>query len=182
MRELTITCGLCSHERVFVDLDRVYERAKLVRVLEWSCWCWDCNDLSEAEYIPSPAEVIEEGKAWSRRDDDYQYVLTCGPFPVREDDGTDKGRGILCSNEEQERAMEYLEEWLVWAMARRSPGRCLFCGSTHVSLAKERWGDAFVHPGCGGIFRSRAILSAGVLRERGAMFVYSSEGIKVSEE
>src|SRR5438445_655821 len=90
-------------------------------VVPWPCWCWQCSDVSLAEYIPSPAEIINEAKAWRQRQEGRQYRVAFGPLGLPDDDDA-----------YEPKALEYYDAVLIWRQKRKSPGRCLFCGSTMV--------------------------------------------------
>jgi hypothetical protein len=159
-------CGLCGSRRAFEYTIRVYDTPEQVSVIDWPCWCWACDAVSLAEYIPDPAEVIEEAKAWRRRDRDREYRITCGPLSSGDDDYEPK-------------VLSYYDAVLTWRRRRQSPSRCLFCESVKVSLAATRYGK-FEHPSCGGMFECLFSIFGGIRRM--TKEVFSSEGTKLSEE
>jgi hypothetical protein len=163
---VSLSCGVCGCYRVFEETIRVYNTPEQVLVNAWPCWCWDCDAISLAEYIPDPAEIIEEARAWKRRDRERGYWIACGPIGLRD-------------NEREPAALEYYDAVLAWRNSRQSPGRCLYCESVRVTLPVTRYGT-FEHPGCAG--KLECLLSiAGSIRQM-TKEVFSAEGIKLSEE
>jgi hypothetical protein len=163
---LSFECDVCGCRRAFEGTIRVYDALEEVLVIPWPCWCWDCDAVSLAEYVPDPAEVVEEAKAWRRRDRSREYRIACGPIGLRDD-------------EREPEALAYYDAVLAWRRRRQSAGRCLFCGSVRVSLAAARYGK-FEHPGCGGMFECLLSISGSIRRR--TKEVFSAEGIKLSEE
>jgi hypothetical protein len=163
---LSFECGICGYQRAFEDVIRLYDTPEEVAVIAWPCWCWQCGEVSLAEYIPSPAEIVEEARAWKERDRKREYRIACGPL------------GWQDAEREQE-VLTYYDRVLAWRRQRCSPGRCLFCGSVMVSLAKSQYGK-FEHPSCGGMLSCLMSISGAIRRM--TKEVYSSEGVKLSEE
>jgi hypothetical protein len=159
-------CSWCGSKRAFEDTIRVYDAPVEVTVIERPCWCWECDGVSLAEYIPDAGEVVAEAKAWRQRDREREYRFSCGPLGWQDD-------------ENESSALAYYDSVLAWRRQRQSPGRCLFCGSVKVSLAAERFGQ-FAHPGCGGMFECTFSIFGGICQM--TKEVFSVEGIKLSEQ
>lgn len=159
-------CNRCGDRRDFDRILRCYDLPEEPPVLAWPSWCWHCDEVSLGEYIPEPAEIIAEARAWRRRDRDWTYRIAYGPFGLDDD-------------KRESSALAYYDTMLAWRRRRQSKGRCLYCGSVMISLAAERYGR-FEHPGCGGFLECRLSICSGVGRM--TMEVFSAEGIKLSEK
>ncbi len=162
---VSFKCGICEEYRRFEDVIRVYDTPKELRLIEWPCWCWQCDDVSLAEYVPEPGEVASEARAWRARDRKRDFYIACGPYGYRE-------------KEREPETMEYYDAVLEWRLGRRSRSRCLFCESTMVSLAASLYGQ-FEHPWCGGMIQTYISIFFGIRQM--PLATYSSEGIKLSE-
>jgi hypothetical protein len=159
-------CGLCGHKRAFEGVIRVYHTPEELGVLAWPCWCEQCGDVSLAEYIPKPAEVLAEVEARRQRNQQWKYRIAFGPIDCQDDDV-------------ELRVLAHYDLVLDWSSRRQSAGRCLFCGSINVSLAAERLGQ-IQHPGCGGLFECKLSIFGGIRSM--TKEVFSEEGVKLSEE
>jgi hypothetical protein len=69
-----------------------------------------------------------------------------------------------------------LRATLAWRTARRSPPRCVQCGSISPKPLESL--DSFVHPGCGGTFQSVAVWHA----SQGAYQILGAEGLPFRDE
>src|SRR6188768_740791 len=110
---MSLECGLCSHRRSFDDVIRVYQAPGELFVIAWPCWCWECGDVSLAEYVPSPAEILDEARAWKQRDQEREYRITSGPLGWKDD-------------ERQPEVLAYYDSVLSWRRNRHSPDKCLY--------------------------------------------------------
>src|SRR5436309_107372 len=98
---MSFECSLCGSRRAFEDTIRVYDTPEEVLVIGWPCWCWQCDNVSLAEYVPEPGEVIAEAKAWRQRDRQREYRIACGPLGWRDD-------------ERESSALAYYDAVLAW--------------------------------------------------------------------
>ncbi len=107
-------------------------------------WCQDCNSIQSHEHIPNGAEIdafVEEIKG-----DLAKFVS--GEWDWYGAPRADHARSVIKSR----------SAWHDWSRTRNR-GRCLTCGSTHVtpidpSTLWEGKGELpFAHPGCGGALR-----------------------------
>jgi hypothetical protein len=111
--------------------------------IDQPAWCFDCNAVRAAERLPEMDRLaalvhdLEEFGLDDKAKEDAQRA--------RQDEGS-----LL---------REKLQLWhaaLRWRTARRSPPRCLECGSVSIKPLvpnPEDSLDSFEHPGCNGRFR-----------------------------
>jgi hypothetical protein len=109
-------------------------------------FCHACRSMVDAERLPTSAELAE------RR---AQMMESVGSKDLMTDH-------VVTQADVDERAGA-IERWL---SARRSPPRCLVCGSTEIVPHNPLAGEPFIHPGCGGKTRWRggmmvALMSGG---------------------
>lgn len=165
-------CSLCQMNRRIDRRIRLYHVPERICVIEWPCWCWNCDEVSLAEYIPNPAEIIDEAKAWRQRDCERRYHIHSSPI----------GEPLGAMDDEREPTiLAYYDDVLAWRQKRQSPGRCLFCGSIMVSLAASP-GSRFEHPGCGGFIQGS--FSLGSCNSSYYIFnkaLYTTEGLIMTE-
>jgi hypothetical protein len=102
-------------------------------------WCFGCSSLTQAEKLLSPDQLIEYHRSISKINQDMSYRY---------------GRSKKTIEILQQRYDGQLESGLRLHKFRRSPPRCLSCGSTHIqyySIEESRTGK-YMHPNCGGYF------------------------------
>ena len=104
-------CSLCGYRREFKDAIRLYDTSDEIPVIDWPCWCWQCDDISLAEYIPSSTEILEEARAWKRRDREHKYKMYLGPIDWRDD-------------EREQGALEHYDAVFTWRRVDRRAAVC----------------------------------------------------------
>lgn len=164
----TFDCGICGYSRALPSRIRFYETPDELPVLAWPCWCWSCDAVSLAEKIPGLAEIVDHCRAWKRRDRKFKYSLPYAPLGLK---SYDDGR--------HDYAIDYYDSLFAWRKERKSPGRCLYCGSVRVGFARDQYG-MFEHPHCGGMIRTVLHFSGGCGLAMAEVF--SSEGRKLYEK
>lgn len=166
-RTRTFECGLCGYSRKLTpdDKARVYEEPWDFSVIEWPCWCWNCDAATLAEKIPGLAEIVENSRAWKRRDREFNY-FSCRPCSAKPYD-----------DEREEGAMAYFDLLFEWRKGRRSAGKCLECGSPFIGVAAEQFGK-FEHPHCGGMIQFHWCFGSSAVRSF-PVEVFSTEGDKL---
>jgi hypothetical protein len=123
------------------------------------CWCPKCDRITMAEDIPSLTELeVELNRFLNPSADDLQTFQFLG----------------LSIEEQTEEARKRIE----WRLARKSPGKCLCCGSTEIVTLPEV--EVFQHPNTGElvVVVGRGFADAGVWR---ATFTTEGDVIKSSE-
>ncbi len=127
-------------------------------------WCFSCKCASAGEAIPEVGHFEE----------------TLRRFEEAGIDDDDKDGARFTRRDPAASHAEKLQRWragLRWRTARRSPPRCLKCGSVSItSLSFED--DSFEHPECGGRFRVVHSCHA----YQGWFQVLTSEGLPWSED
>lgn len=162
-------CGLCGYHRRLEGKARLYDTPERINVLEWPCWCWSCDAVSLAELVPGLEAIVAEGKAWKRRDRKFKYLLHYIPSGVESyDDGRDPY------------AIAYFDALFAWRKERRSPARCLYCGTQWIGLVRDRH-CKFEHPRCGGMISYSFSFSSVCNAEAPLAEIFSTEGLKLYE-
>jgi hypothetical protein len=123
-----ITCNKCSYEKRFQpsSYDYVLEDGARLYVIVCRAWCSSCGDVVEAEHLHTLETIDRELRAidsCAHMFDPKSVAEVREQFLLR--------RGI--------------------ALRRKSPPRCLCCGSTEI-YAPEPY-QPIIHPGCGGELR-----------------------------
>src|SRR5579872_1419285 len=91
------TCGLCGYGRSIERKLRVYATGgEEINVIGWPCWCWKCGDVELSEYIPSADEILDECRAWRRRDRDREYQIAQHPVIYKPDEFEPSVMDYLC--------------------------------------------------------------------------------------
>ncbi len=160
---LCFRCQLCQEEKGFPDAIRVYNVPGWIPVIPRPAWCWSCNDLVQAEYIPTPGEILADARAHLRRDRNHPYLyIYHGIFEGWDD----------------ERDLNLYDNAFRWRRWRRSRERCLECESELVSLVAAPGSRPFEHPGCGGFFHCTGLTNG----HAGHRELYSSEGFLLQRD
>jgi hypothetical protein len=161
-------CSLCGLYDQFPDIWHLYDTPYQFHVIERLCWCWNCQKVEKAEYIPSQHEILEEAKAWQRQDMNWTYQVVTKPF-------FDKDFEKLHDD-----VMIHLDHLLEWRRQRKSAGRCLGCGDTRISLTSEH--ALFEHPFCGGMIHWLMRIGGSTCYLSPPKRVYSTEGLYLRDE
>lgn len=133
--------GLRSAPTEWVYTSTSSESFPLLRRLGW---CQDCNGIQFHEHIPSEGEI----DAFVERTKGDLAKFVSGEWDWYGTPRANQARSVIKSR----------RAWHEWSRTRNR-GRCLTCGSTHVtaidpSVIWEGKGELpFVHPGCGGALR-----------------------------
>jgi hypothetical protein len=102
----------------------VLEDDNRIDVLSLPVWCHLCHDFSEGEMIEG-LEEIDRQPADLRDPESELYRLTIDTFPT--DDGCPRLRPLFTESLRQRRR---------WREARKTPPKCLICGSTEIIVFK----------------------------------------------
>jgi hypothetical protein len=168
---MNFKCDRCGDE---CNLDGLgiftYDVPGEVLAIPFPAWCHECDDVTKVEYVPSEAAIIEEARAWKKRDRKWNYQIQWGP----------KNPNKAENDEQEAAALAYYDDVLAWRRQRKSLGRCLRCGSLKVSRqASDRIASVPDHPGCGGTLVCHFKIDGGI---RTCRFVLLSvEGLPISE-
>lgn len=102
----------------------------LLHVRQTECWCPNCNQIDIAERIQSIVELEKELELLRNPDDDDEEAFMLA----------------LLSDPIEERIAD-LELRLIWRRERKSPAKCLRCGSTEIVPLPDS--KEFSHPATG---------------------------------
>jgi hypothetical protein len=155
---------------VFDGAQYLYDVSTTLSIPWRPCWCWQCNDVCLGEFLPTPNEIVEEAKAWRRRDQEFNYVTEFRPPTGFRDD------------EHEPYALAYFDDLFAWRITRVSPPKCLSCGSENILVTKSRFSDMFEHPDCGGMISTRFSVFGGTSRNVSPTHWYTSEGVFLRTE
>jgi hypothetical protein len=131
-----VVCDKCTYERHMPDTNYDYclpDGGRLY-VIRGRAWCFSCKQVVQAEYLLSLAEIESELRvinSWPRE-------------PTRPS-----------AIEATAHIRKQMELRKAFALRRRSPPRCLECGSSNITT-QESGGEGnrgLVHPECGGRLR-----------------------------
>jgi hypothetical protein len=110
---------------------------KWLHVRQTECWCPTCNRIDMAECIESIEELENELARLRNPDDEEAKIIAFIGKPV------------------EERITE-LQLRIIWRQNRKSPAKCLHCGSTEIvpipdaqEFAHPATGERVVVAGCG---------------------------------
>lgn len=121
------------------------------------CWCKRCNEAVAGEHIPSLAEL----------ESNYEFELEQSPCQAFGVDETER---------RQLEAMTRID----WRRDRKSPPKCLECGSTAIHSLFDRFDysspKTSPHPGCEGQLRAYAAYIT-----YGCLYFYSTEGDEIDD-
>jgi hypothetical protein len=168
MFDYTHRCDRCSQIARVVFARFLCYRLDDGTEITWTdqpVWCLDCRCVSAAEALPEAAWLAEM----------LQRVEERGI------DNDDREGAKFLGRDASTIHSEEVQQWRVklrWRIARRSPPRCLKCGSLTfqpLSLAQD---GSFEHPGCAGRFHT--VLCAHACQ--GKRQVLTSEGLPWSED
>lgn len=134
-----------------------------IRVSDEPVWCYQCKCVRSAERLDDPdrlAVSLDRLNASGITDEmrDAAELFEQSPEEVYTE------------------RIAYDAARLAWRRARRSPPRCLECGSTNfVALVRGPQGrlDSFSHPSCGGTFQRVSIFHAQLASHR----IMNAEGV-----
>ncbi len=113
-------------------------------LLKRTGWCQDCNRIQSHEHVPDEAEIdafVEDIKGDLAKFESGEWDWYGTPR-------ANHARSVIQNH----------NEWHDWSRTR-SRGRCLTCGSTHVTaidpqaLSECKGELPFSHPGCGGVLQ-----------------------------
>jgi hypothetical protein len=165
-------CDKCSYEADFSDPLRSYEMAdgSTVTIERTFVWCSACREVRWGEQLTDLAQLERDLAATSAREPAVMEELS---FSVSRHQTLED---LLASRKKE------LESRIAWRRIRKSPARCLECGSTDITPlvltetddGDEKW-TLREHPGCGGIV---TVLSQMVLSIDRRWFRYTPEGKK----
>lgn len=89
----------------------------LADVTVGAIWCHECKAVSEGEFCEAPNEIAKELEATIKRG----FYPEAGPFILASN--PDDWDPLICG----------MQHRLVWARQRKSPPKCLRCGSTKIA-------------------------------------------------
>jgi hypothetical protein len=96
----------------------------LLFVRQTDCWCAKCHGFEVAEDIPNCIELETDLRRLANGDEDERLWIRYGT-PTKE-------------------LFDDLRRRIEWRRTRRSPPKCLHCGSTNIVVVPE--GDEFAYP------------------------------------
>lgn len=154
-------CSGCDYKRDVYFSDRVYDVGNLkfgLPVLANLGWCFTCRQCVAVEYIPDLTQLIEELADLRRNTECWQE-----------------------ENDSPNNRLVWAESRLQWRLRRKSPARCLECGSTdirelsnyHKSLDGNTLGE---HPNCLG--GGKLLLDGTAFVNYLGLTVYVAEGLQ----
>lgn len=151
-----------------------------VRLLDEPAWCFDCDDIVGVEHLEPLDKLRADVSEMKRRLRNRQRELKEARRVL--DAGSEEEARILDGTkngvERAERDLAEAKAVVRWRRRRRSPPRCLRCGSIKLQFF-PRGHDEFPHPsGRGTIRRNGSGISKYLWLEVG---IYDAEGIRLDE-
>ena len=150
---------------------RVYDfgQNRIAPLLRRQAWCRHCRLLTQAESIPSLADIEQQIAS-------YRKVLL--------------GQGkrdsyALALKALVEKYVMYSQLWKEWATSHsHRQGNCLDCGNSVDTLpasGANNAGDTYLHPGCGGTLSLSRVLDAYMEKRDGPEILrYSPDGLAMA--
>ena len=109
----------------------------LLFIHQAECWCSQCNRFELAEYIPTLVKL----------ETDLNRLLKGDLDRLRRDNEEDMELWMTYHGKPVEDSIEDLERRIQWRRSRKSPPKCLRCGTTTITLLPDA--DEFAHPKTG---------------------------------
>ncbi|MES2106682.1 MAG: hypothetical protein V4634_21865 [Pseudomonadota bacterium] len=164
------TCPEFPREARFVV--RVYDfgQNRIAPLLRRQAWCRHCKLLTQAERIPSLADIEKQIAS-------YKKVLL----------GQGKSDGYaLALKALAEKYVAYTQLWKEWATSHSyRQGNCLDCGNcvdTLPACGANDAGETYLHPGCGGTLSLSRVVGAYTEKRDGPEVLrYSPDGLAMAK-
>jgi hypothetical protein len=129
-----IACDKCSYERSYPHRNYDYHMpdGNHVYVIVGRGWCHSCEQIVETEYLPALDQIEKE----------LRYIA-----------GYSKEAVTPASIAASIKVRREWENRKALALIRKSPPRCLECGSTNIEVQTSDANGLLLHPRCGGHLR-----------------------------
>lgn len=135
------SCSKCASTWPATDLAHRYyllPTGVLLDVESRYAWCMDCRRMREAEKLPDPGELA----AIIRLRPTISKQSRWWPFGRADREKCERERAL---------AREKAQQMLNLVLPRKSPPRCLGCGSSQIVNPDKV--NLTLHPDCGGVIR-----------------------------